>query len=92
MSLTQYNKFMSSMLNQKHALTKLRAELEKSKRKMCWCYKKFGHLAQNCKNKEGEEKGKLIPQNKFEVLASRVMRCGVREEVVRRQEEKRETS
>jgi len=31
-----------------------------------------------------------IPQNKFEVLASRVMRCGVKEEVVRRQEEKRE--
>jgi len=32
-------------------------------------------------------KGKPIPQNKFEVIASRVMQCGVREEVkVKRQE------
>jgi len=36
------------------------------------------HLAQNCRNKKGEEKGKLIPQNKFEVLSSKIMRCEVR--------------
>ena len=36
------------------------------------------HLAQNCRNKKEEEKGKLIPQNKFEVLASKVVRCEVR--------------
>jgi len=33
-----------------------------------------------------EGKRKLIPQNKFEMLASRAMRCGIREEVVRKQE------
>ena len=33
MSLDQYNSLMSSMLNQWHALTKLRAELEKRDRR-----------------------------------------------------------
>ena len=28
-----------------------------------------------------EIKGKLTPQNKFEVIASRVMQCGIKEEV-----------
>jgi len=69
---------MSRMLNQKKALAKLRAELEGRK---CWGYKKFGHLACNCRNKRRGEKGKPISQNKFEVLASRVMQCRVREEV-----------
>jgi len=33
-----------------------------------------------------EVKGKLVSQNRFEVIASRVMQCGVREEAkVRRQ-------
>ena len=38
-------------------------------------------------NRKEKMKGKPIPQNKFEVIASRVMQCRVREEVkVRRQE------
>jgi len=64
---------MSSMLNQRKALAKLRAELEGKDRRKCWGCKRFGHLAYNCRSKGGEEKGKTVPQNKFEVLASRVM-------------------
>jgi len=47
---------MSNLLNEKHALTKVRAELEGRKGKICWCCKRFRHLAQNCRNKRGEEK------------------------------------
>jgi len=47
---------MSNLLNKKHALTKVRAELEGRKGKICWCCKRFRHLAQNCRNKRGEEK------------------------------------
>jgi len=74
---------MSNLLNEKHALAKLRAELEERKGKLCRCCKKFGHLAQNCRNKREEEKGTIVPQNKFEVLRSRVMQCGIEERVVR---------
>jgi len=87
MSLEQYNSLMGSMLNQRHALAKLRGEIEKRERRVCWGYRKFGHLAYNCRNKKEEEKGKPIPQNRFEVIASRVMQCRVGEEVkVRKQE------
>jgi len=68
---------MSNLLNEKHALTKSRAELEGRKEKIYRCCKRFRHLARDCRNKEGEEKGKVIPQNKFEILSSRVMRYGV---------------
>jgi len=75
------------MLNQQHALTKLRAEIEGRKERMYWEYRKFGYLAHNCRNKKKETKGKLVSQNKFEVIASRVIQCGVKEEVkVRKQE------
>jgi len=87
MSLEQYNSLVGRMLNQWHALAKLRAEIEDREERVCWGCKRFGHLACNCRNKKGEEKGRLIPQNKFEVIASRVMQCRVREEVkVRKQE------
>ena len=69
------------MLNQQYTLTKLRAELERRDRRKYWSYKKFGHLAHNCKNKNKKKKGKLISRNKFEVLSSRVMRYRVREKV-----------
>jgi len=69
MSLKQYN----SILKQKQSLTRLREELEERKEKLCFSYKKFRHLAQNCRNRGGEEKGKAIPQNKFEVLSSQVI-------------------
>ena len=65
---------MSNLLNEKHALAKLRTELEGRKEKICWCCKKFEHLAQNCRNREGEEKRKVISQNKFEMLSNRVIR------------------
>jgi len=78
------------MLKQKHTLAKLREELERRKEKLCFNCEKFEHLAQNCRNKKLEEKRKITSYNKFEILASRVIRCGVE---VRRQkmykEEKR---
>jgi len=83
MSLEQYNSLVGGMLNQWHALAKLRAEIEDREERVCWGCKRFGHLACNCRNKKGEEKGRLIPQNKFEVIASRVMQCRVREEEAR---------
>ena len=87
MSLEQYNSLISGMLNQWHALAKLRAEIEDREGRVCWGCKRFGHLACNCRNKKEEEKGRSISQNKFEVIASRVIQCREREEVkVRRQE------
>jgi len=74
---------MSNLLNEKRTLTKLRAELEGRKGKLCRCCKKFGHLAQNCRNKKEEGKGATTPQNKFEILSSRVMQCGVEEKTIR---------
>ena len=78
---------MSNLLNQKYALAKLRAELEEKRKKIYQCCKRFGHLACNYRNKKVKVKGKPISQNKFEMIASRVMQYRVREEVkVRRQE------
>jgi len=73
MSQFQYNSLMNSLLNQKHALAKLRVELEGRKERMCWYCRKFGYLAHNCRNKRRETKRKPISQNKFEMIASRVM-------------------
>jgi len=71
------------MLKERRALAKLRVELEGRKGKLCRCYRKFGHLARNCRNKRREKEGTVVPQNKFEVLSSRVMQCGIEERVVR---------
>jgi len=73
---------MSNLLKEKCALAKLRAELEGKKERMCFKCKNFGHLARNCRNQKREE-GKAIPQNKFEVLSSRVMQCGAEERMIR---------
>ena len=70
---------MSDLLKQQCSFAKLRKKLEERKEKLCRHYKGFGHLAQNYRNREGEEKGKAIPQNKFEVLSSQVMQYGVEE-------------
>jgi len=83
MSLEQYNSILSSMLKQKQFLTRLREKLEERKGKLCFSCKKFGHLAQNYRNVGGKEKGKAIPQNKFEVLSSQVMQCEVEKIVAR---------
>jgi len=83
---TQYNALMSNLLNQKHALAKLRAELEGRRGRVYRCCKGFGHLAQNCRNRDREEKRGTVPQNKFEVLLSRVIQCDIRETTIRRQE------
>ena len=86
MSSSQYDSLMSNLLNQKHALAKLRVELEERRGRICWYCKRFGHLAYNYRNKK-KVKGKPIPQNKFEVIVSRIMQCGMREEIkVKRQE------
>jgi len=83
MSLDQYNNLMSKMLDQRHALTKLRAELEGREGKLCRQCGKFRHLAWNCRSGKEQEKKRVVG-NKFEVLKNRVMQCGVR--AVRRQE------
>ena len=77
---------MSNLLREKCSLTKLREELEGRRGKLCWCCKKFGHLAHNCRNKREGEKREMISPNKFEVLSSRVMQCGVKERMIRRHE------
>jgi len=51
---------MGGILNQQCALAKLRAEIEDRKERVCWRYKRFGHLVYNYRNKKGEEKGRLI--------------------------------
>jgi len=71
-----------------NALTKLRTELEERKEKICFTCKKFRHLVYNCRNKKEEGKGISVPQNRFKVLSSRVMRCGV--EMRKQKEEKKE--
>jgi len=86
MSLQQYNSLMSNLLKQKHALTSLRAKLEGKKEQECWSCKGFRHLARNCRNKKEKEKRRTTPQNKFEVLSSRVMQCDVKERMIRKQE------
>jgi len=83
MSQEQYNTLMSNLLREKHALAKLRVELEGRRGKLCRCCKGFGHLAQNCRNKNEEGKGAATSQNKFEILSSREMQCGVEERIVR---------
>jgi len=83
MSQEQYNALMSSLLKEKYALAKLREELEGRKGKLCKSCQGFGYLARNCRNRKEEEKGVEMPQNKFEVLKSRVMQCGVEERTIR---------
>jgi len=81
------NSLLSRILNQWYALAKLRAEIEGREGRVCWGCKRFRHLACNYRNKRVKKKKKSVSQNKFEVIASRVMQCGVREEIkVRRQE------
>jgi len=74
---------MSNLLKEKHAFASLRAKIKEKRERECWSCKRFKHLACNCRNKRKEEKGTSVPQNRFEVLSSRVMRCGVE---IRRQE------
>jgi len=83
MSQEQYHTLLSNLLKEKRALAKIRVELEGRKGRLCRCCKKFRHLAHNCRNERREKEGTVLPQNKFEVLGSRVMQCGIEESVVR---------
>jgi len=83
MSQEQYHTLLSNLLKEKCALAKLRVELEERKGKLCRSCKGFRHLARNCRNRREGEKGAELPQNKFEVLKSRVMQCSIEERVVR---------
>jgi len=74
---------LSNLLREKCALAKLRVELEERKGKLCRSCKGSGHLARNCRNRKEGEKGAEMPQNKFEVLKSRVMQYGVEERTIR---------
>jgi len=82
--LQQYNSLMSNLLKQKHALTSLRAKLEGKKEQECWSCKGFGHPAQNCRNKEEKKKKETTPQNKFEVLSSRVIQYDVKKRMIKK--------
>jgi len=84
MSQTQYNSLLSNLLNEKHTLAKLRVELEGRKEKLYRKCKEFRYLARNCKNKREGEKGTVIPQNKFKVLRSKIIQCGVERRTIRR--------
>jgi len=77
---------MGTILKEKYILTKLRAELKERKGKIYFEYKKFRHLAHNCRNKGVGEKKTSASQNIFEMLSSRVMKCGVE---IRKQKKKR---
>jgi len=83
MSQEQYNTLLSNLLKEKCALTKLRIELERKKTKLCRSCKGFRHLAQNCRKKRKEEKEVATPQNKFEILSSRVIQYRIEERIVR---------
>ena len=67
MSLEVYNQLMSDMLNQRQALTKLRAELKGREGKLCRQCGKFGHLAQNYRSRK-EQKERRVAGNKFDVI------------------------
>jgi len=67
MSLDQYNKLMSNMLNQRQVLVKLRAELKGMEGKLCRRCGKFRHSAWNCRCGE-EQKKKMVTSNKFKIL------------------------
>jgi len=69
MSLDQYHNLMSNMLNQRHALAKLRAELEGREERLCRYCGRFGHVAQKFRSRK-EKMKKINPQNRFEVLKS----------------------
>jgi len=71
---------MSNLLKERYSLAKLRKKLKGRRGKLCQCYKGFRHLAQNCRKGEKEV---AIPQNKFKVLSSRVIQCGVEKRIVR---------
>jgi len=72
MSLEVYNQLMSNMLNQRHALAKLRAELEGREGRICRRYRRFGHLTQKYRSGEEQRKEKVVT-NRFEALGSQVM-------------------
>jgi len=83
MSQEQYNTLISNLPRQKYAFIKLRVELERRKGKLCRCCRKFGHLAQNYRNKKERKKRVTTPQNKFEILSSRVIQYGVKEKIIK---------
>ena len=62
--------------------------MEGRKEKMCFEYKKFRHLTHNCRNKEVGEKKTSASQNRFEMLLSRVMKCGL--EIRKQKRERKE--
>jgi len=69
---------MSDMFNERHALAKLRAELEGREGRLCRQCRRFGHLTQKCRSGE-EQKKETVVENRFEVLKNRVMQYGVKE-------------
>jgi len=75
---------MSNLFKEKCSLAKLREKPEGRRGKLCRCCKGFGHLAQNCRNRKEGEEGAIVPQNKFEVLRSRIMQCEEEGRTIRR--------
>jgi len=87
MSQQQYNQLLNNLLEEKQALTSLRAQLEGKKESMCWEW--FRHLAYNYRTKKKKREGKREkPQNKYKI--SRVMRSREGRGSIRQQKMKEE--
>jgi len=67
------------MLKEKQALVLLKVQLEERE---YWSCRKFRHLVHNYRTKkEKEKKKKEKPQNKYRILATRIMQCKVKGKV-----------
>jgi len=76
------------MLKEKQALASLRAQLKGRREREYWSCRKFVYLAHNCRTKKEEKEKREKPQNRYEMLVTRVMQCGVRNEVEVRWQER----
>jgi len=65
-----------------------RVQLERRQERECWSCRKFRHLACNCRTKKGKKEKKEKSQNRYEILAVRIMQCRLRGEVKVRWQEK----
>jgi len=73
---------LSNILKEKQALALLKVQLEEKREKEYWSCRKFRHLVHNYRTKkEKKKKKKEKPQNKYGMLATRMMQCKIRDKV-----------
>ena len=78
MSLKVYNQLISDMLNQRHALAKLRVELEGREKRMCQKCGRFRHFARKCRSEEEQKKkivavSILIPSSLYQLCVTNLL-------------------